>query len=90
LASLEATIRVIPEVVYSLGLSNLALTMNRSQHNPLDQDISFEQFANVDSPILAWHFLLHGRDGAALASIDRAFRGFGREVGLLKDLEVGY
>jgi len=40
----------------------------------------FTQFANIDSPFLAWTFLIRDGRNEQIASIDRAFRGFGREI----------
>jgi len=41
---------------------------------------TFTQFARVDSPFLAWHFRITDGQGQEVAYINRAFRGFGREV----------
>lgn len=45
----------------------------------------FTQFARIDDGFMAWHFTL--RDGASqpLANVNRAFRGFGREVSFSYD-----
>lgn len=40
----------------------------------------FNQFAQVDGGFLAWNFILQGARGEEIASIDRKFRGVGREV----------
>lgn len=50
------------------------------QPEPEPTDDLFSQFANIDSPFLAWTFLLRDAREEEIASIDRAFRGFGREV----------
>ena len=43
-------------------------------------EITFYQVAKVDMGFLAWHFHLLDDDGNQIASIERAFRGIGREV----------
>ena len=40
----------------------------------------FNQFAKIDEGILAWDFTLRDAYGQGIASVNRAFRGFGREV----------
>jgi hypothetical protein len=40
----------------------------------------FAQFAKIDEGFWAWQFTLRGSRGEELASISRAFRGFGREI----------
>ncbi|KAI0273657.1 Scramblase-domain-containing protein, partial [Gloeopeniophorella convolvens] len=40
----------------------------------------FTQFSRIDEGFWAWHFTLRGSQGEELASINRAFRGFGREI----------
>lgn len=41
---------------------------------------TYRQIAKVDSGFLAWSFPVFGENGEQLALIDRAWRGFGREV----------
>lgn len=41
---------------------------------------TFRQFAKVDSGFLAWDFWLKDKDDRLLASINRNFRGLGREL----------
>lgn len=41
---------------------------------------SYHQVAKIDEPFLAWDFTLRDARGKELASVSRAFRGFGREV----------
>lgn len=41
---------------------------------------SYAQFANVDSRMLAWDFYVQSESGQVLASINRNFMGFGREI----------
>ncbi|WVQ79166.1 hypothetical protein IAT38_001262 [Cryptococcus sp. DSM 104549] len=41
---------------------------------------TFKQFAKVDSGFLAWDFWLKDRDDRLVASINRNFRGLGREM----------
>ncbi|KAI0050899.1 Scramblase-domain-containing protein [Auriscalpium vulgare] len=40
----------------------------------------FSQFARTDEGLWAWHFTMRGRSGEEIASVNRAFRGFGREI----------
>lgn len=42
--------------------------------------IGQEQFARIDSPFLAWEFLMTNESGKPLALIDRNFSGFGKEL----------
>ncbi len=44
----------------------------------------YYQIAKVDAGFLAWHFHLLDQGGNEIASIDRAFRGIGREVCRIK------
>jgi hypothetical protein len=43
---------------------------------------TFQQIAQVDSGFLAWRFPILDENGKVMAVIDRAWRGFGREVGI--------
>lgn len=43
----------------------------------------FKQLANIDEGFWAWYFTLRDEHGADIASVNRAFRGLGREVILL-------
>ncbi len=45
-----------------------------------EPDESFNQVARVDEGFLAWNFIVKGSRGEELASIDRTFTGFGREM----------
>ncbi|OJT14600.1 Phospholipid scramblase family protein [Trametes pubescens] len=53
-------------------------TLNEPQPEP-EPDL-FNQFARIDGGFLAWHFSLMAAQGEAIASVNRAFRGFGREL----------
>lgn len=44
-------------------------------------DVQYKQIARIDEGFLAWHFRLRDAGGNELAAVNRAFRGFGREVG---------
>ncbi|WVQ66057.1 uncharacterized protein L199_004235 [Kwoniella botswanensis] len=44
------------------------------------EEETFKQFAKVDSGFLAWDFWLKDRDDRLVASINRNFRGIGREL----------
>lgn len=49
-------------------------------------DEGYTQFANIDARMLAWDFYLHDENGQVLASVNRNFMGFGREVGCVSAL----
>ncbi|KAG6917784.1 hypothetical protein DXG01_001056 [Tephrocybe rancida] len=51
-----------------------------SETQPEPEITTMSQFANVDMGFLSWHFKLLNGDGEDLAYINRAFRGFGREI----------
>ncbi|KAI0709418.1 Scramblase-domain-containing protein [Earliella scabrosa] len=55
-------------------------TVNEPQPEPEPEPESFHQFARIDGGILAWHFALRDAQGQAIAHVNRAFRGFGREI----------
>ncbi|ETW85743.1 hypothetical protein HETIRDRAFT_470895 [Heterobasidion irregulare TC 32-1] len=40
----------------------------------------FSQFSRIDEGLWAWHFNLRDERGQEIATINRAFRGFGREI----------
>lgn len=50
------------------------------QPEPTPLENHFNQFARIDEGLWAWYFVLRGAQGEGLASVSRAFRGFGREV----------
>ena len=47
-----------------------------------DEDL-FKQFAEIDEGLWAWDFSLRDEHGVTVASVNRTFRGFGREVGFI-------
>ncbi|KAG5730681.1 Phospholipid scramblase family protein [Termitomyces sp. T112] len=51
-----------------------------SEPQPEPETTIFTQFAKVDMGFLSWHFRLSDGRGDEVAYIDRAFRGFGREI----------
>ncbi|KAI0831471.1 Scramblase-domain-containing protein [Trametes gibbosa] len=53
-------------------------TLNEPQPEPEPE--LFHQFAKIDGGFLSWHFNLSDAQGQAIASVNRAFRGFGREI----------
>ncbi|KII88665.1 hypothetical protein PLICRDRAFT_110168 [Plicaturopsis crispa FD-325 SS-3] len=53
-------------------------TVSEAQPEP-ETDL-FRQFAVVDQGFLAWSFSLRDGRGQQVASVNRAFRGFGREI----------
>ncbi|KAI0797633.1 Scramblase-domain-containing protein [Abortiporus biennis] len=50
------------------------------QPEPEIEPDTFNQLARIDERFLAWDFTLKDANGNTLASINRAFRGFGREI----------
>lgn len=67
---IKAANRVTPEPILS----------KISEPQPEPEPDRFTQFAKIDEGFWAWHFTLRGSRGEELASISRAFRGFGREI----------
>ncbi len=67
---IKAANRVTPEPILS----------KISQPQPEPESDRFAQFAKIDGGFWAWHFTLRDSRGEELASINRAFRGFGREI----------
>ncbi|KAH9997250.1 Scramblase-domain-containing protein [Russula vinacea] len=65
-------LRVAPELILSKA--------SEPQPEPEPEPDRFSQFAKIDEGFWAWHFTLRGSRGEELASINRAFRGFGREI----------
>ena len=57
-----------------------AIQSNASDPQPEPEPDHFTQFAKIDAGFWAWHFTLRGAQDEELASISRAFRGFGREI----------
>jgi len=51
-----------------------------SEAQPEPDTEVFTQLAKIDEGFLAWHFFLRDARGQEIASIRRAFRGFGREL----------
>ncbi|PFH50084.1 hypothetical protein AMATHDRAFT_4329 [Amanita thiersii Skay4041] len=52
---------------------------HEAQPEPKPQ-VTFAQIARVDAGFLAWDFRVCDANGEVIASISRAFRGFGREI----------
>ncbi|KAG0705349.1 Scramblase-domain-containing protein [Suillus ampliporus] len=53
-------------------------TTSEAQPEPLID--SFTQFAKIDEGLWAWHFSMLDIRGMPIATVNRAFRGFGREI----------
>ena len=51
-----------------------------SDPQPEPEPESYHQYAKIDERFLAWDFMLRDAHGKEMASVSRAFRGFGREV----------
>lgn len=43
----------------------------------------FTQFARIDEGLFSWSFVLRDRHGKEIASVERGFRGWGREVSVI-------
>lgn len=54
-----------------------------SDPQPEPETDSYHQVARIDEPFLAWEFSLRDARGKEIANVSRAFRGFGREVGVV-------
>ncbi|KAI0807425.1 Scramblase-domain-containing protein [Fomes fomentarius] len=54
--------------------------INEPQPEPEPESELFHQFARIDGGLLAWHFALRDAEGQNIANVNRAFRGFGREM----------
>ena len=81
---------------YSLGImirlvsSTILPTLYREEDEPILSEAAkpqpepelelFRQFARIDEGFLAWDFRATDSQGDEIASIKRAFRGFGLEV----------
>ena len=55
-------------------------TASESQPEPEPEPETFHQFSTIDEGLLAWSFTLRDHSQQDIASVNRAFRGFGREV----------
>ncbi|KAH7909250.1 Scramblase-domain-containing protein [Hygrophoropsis aurantiaca] len=55
----------------------LSLVSESQPEPPLE---SFSQFSRVDEGLFAWYFNMLDARGSIIATINRAFRGFGREI----------
>ncbi|KAA1474857.1 Scramblase-domain-containing protein [Dentipellis sp. KUC8613] len=54
--------------------------IDEPQPEPDPDPEQFTQLAAIDEGLWAWHFTLRGAQGEEIASVNRAFRGFGREI----------
>lgn len=77
MASLATAIQFIPKV--NLFFFNILFLLTILKLFSRESD-TFRQFAKVDSGFLAWDFWLKDKDDRLLASINRNFRGIGREL----------
>ncbi|KAI0093558.1 Scramblase-domain-containing protein [Irpex rosettiformis] len=68
----ELFLRDTPHRILSLASEN--------QPEPTPEEASFSQFANIDEGLLAWAFKFRDARGEEIASVDRSFRGVGREL----------
>ncbi|KAI0818518.1 Scramblase-domain-containing protein [Irpex lacteus] len=68
----EVFLRDTPHRILSLASEN--------QPEPVPEETSFSQFASIDEGLLAWTFKFRDARGEEIASVDRNFRGIGREI----------
>lgn len=57
------------------------------QPEPEPEPETFHQFSQIDEGLWAWSFTLRDHTGQDIASVNRAFRGFGREVRTCHDIQ---
>jgi hypothetical protein len=69
-----------PQTKTSNRTAPKAILSNASEPQPEPEPDHFAQFARIDEGFWAWHFTLRDSRGEEFASINRAFRGFGREI----------
>ncbi|KAI0319794.1 Scramblase-domain-containing protein [Amylostereum chailletii] len=62
--------------------------IGEAQPEPDTANDAFSQFAKVDEGLWAWNFALRGAHGEEIASVNRVFRGLGREA-CLYDFSYG-
>ncbi|KAG5349793.1 hypothetical protein C0989_001864, partial [Termitomyces sp. Mn162] len=72
------TFAEVQQTKFSEGYRRILSTASEPQPEP--ETTIFTQFAKVDMGFLSWHFRLSDGRGDEVAYIDRAFRGFGREI----------
>ncbi|KAG9318326.1 Scramblase-domain-containing protein [Chiua virens] len=72
----------MPYLPQSRSTPHRALTILGSDLEPerTPREAHFQQFARVDEGLWAWYFVLRDAQGEGIASVNRAFRGFGREI----------
>lgn len=70
------------DIIYFKGIFFLSFGSHLAHPSILSsrESETFRQFAKVDSGFLAWDFWLKDKDDRLLASINRNFRGIGREL----------
>ncbi|KAF9517916.1 hypothetical protein BS47DRAFT_1338767 [Hydnum rufescens UP504] len=73
--------RKIEEDVVVLGEAQQEWHLWRRRYNVFTgREGDFEQFARVDAPFLSWEFYLQDANDDNVASIQKNFAGFGREI----------
>jgi hypothetical protein len=72
---------------YQLGgrvlLTFYSLRKEGNEHSADEKETSdhhFTQLARIDEGLFSWHFVLRDRYGHEIGSVERGFRGWGREV----------
>ncbi|KAI6109949.1 Scramblase-domain-containing protein [Pisolithus sp. B1] len=53
--------------------------ISATDSEPESPGVQFKQFARIDEGLWAWNFVVRDANGDGMATIQRAFRGFGRE-----------
>jgi len=69
-----------PQTSFTDRVTTGSTIAKAGEHPPELRLEQFVQFAKIDEGFWAWHFTLRGSRGEEMASISRAFRGFGREL----------
>lgn len=62
---------------------DLFLRKEGNEHSAKETETSdhhFTQFSRIDEGLFSWHFRLNDRYGQEIASVERGFRGWGREL----------
>lgn len=62
---------------------DLFMRKEGNEHSARETETSdhhFTQFARIDEGLFSWHFTLRDRRGDEIASVERGFRGWGREL----------
>ena len=62
---------------------DLFMSKEGNEHSASEKETAdhhFTQFARIDEGLFSWNFTLRDQRGDEIASVERGFRGWGREV----------